>query len=128
MPRPASRAPAYDFTWYPHHHQGRHIGFGGKVVLELDALPVQQNLHLFQVGKNASLFGNAPGHSAADRPTLNSVIRSVRRNKLLLWQPRRKELPDWALGGGKLGEAVSWEWTLPSTRVSYHGWTTPSAK
>ena len=59
-------------------------------------------MHLFQVGKNASLFSNAPGYSAADRPALNGVVTSVRRNKLLL-ATTKDELPDWVLEGGKLG-------------------------
>jgi len=89
-------------TWYPVIITKEDIGFGGKVVLELERPTGQQGLHLFQVGKNASLFGNAPAHSATDRPTLNGVITSVRRNKLLL-ATSKKDLPDWVLEGGKLG-------------------------
>ena len=89
-------------TWYPVIIIKEDIGFGGKVVLELERPAGQQTLHLFQVGKNASLFDNSPGHSATDRPTLNGVIISVRRNKLLL-ATTKEDLPDWALGGGKLG-------------------------
>ena len=89
-------------TWYPVIITKEDIGFGGKVVLELERPAGQQGLHLFQVGKNASLFGNAPIHSAADRPALNGVITSVRRNKLLL-ATNREDLPDWVLEGGKLG-------------------------
>jgi superfamily I DNA and/or RNA helicase len=90
------------FTWYPITITKEDIGFGGKVVLELERPAGQQGLHLFQVGKNASLFGNAPTHSADDRPALNGVITSVRRNKLLL-ATNKEELPDWVLEGGKLG-------------------------
>ena len=89
------------FTWYPITITKEDIGFGGKVVLELERPAAQQGLHLFQVGKNASLFSNLPGHSTTERPTLNGVITSVRRNKLLL-ATTREDLPDWALGGGKL--------------------------
>jgi superfamily I DNA and/or RNA helicase len=89
-------------TWYPVTITKEDIGFGGKVVLELERPASQQGLHLFQVGKNASLFGNAPGHSALERPTLNGVITSVRRNKLLL-ATTKEDLPDWVLDGGKLG-------------------------
>ena len=89
-------------TWYPVIITKEDIGFGGKVVLELERPTGQQGLHLFQVGKNASLFVNLPGHSATDRPTLNGVITSVRRNKLLL-ATTKEDLPDWALEGGKLG-------------------------
>jgi superfamily I DNA and/or RNA helicase len=89
-------------TWYPVTIAKEDIGFGGKVVLELERPASQQGLHLFQVGKNASLFGNVPGHSALERPTLNGVITSVRRNKLLL-ATTKEDLPDWVLDGGKLG-------------------------
>ena len=89
-------------TWYPVIITKEHVGFGGKVVLELERPAGQQNLHLFQVGSNASLFGNAPGHSALEPPTLNGVITSVRRNKLLL-ATTKEDLPDWVLESGKLG-------------------------
>jgi ATP-dependent RNA/DNA helicase IGHMBP2 len=89
-------------TWYPVIITKEDIGFGGKVVLELERPAGQQNLHLFQVGSNASLFGNAPGQSALEPPTLNGVITSVRRNKLLL-ATTKEYLPDWVLESGKLG-------------------------
>jgi ATP-dependent RNA/DNA helicase IGHMBP2 len=88
-------------TWYPITIARQDIGFSGKVVLELERPDSQQGLHLFQVGKNASLFDNAPGYAATDRPSLNGVITSVRRNKLLL-ATNREELPDWVFSGGKL--------------------------
>ncbi len=88
-------------TWYPVTINKEDIGFGGKLVLELERPAGQQGLHLFQVGKNASLFGTAPAHSS-DQPTLNGVVTSVRRNKLLL-TTTKEELPDWVQGGGKLG-------------------------
>ncbi|MEJ7666912.1 MAG: hypothetical protein WKG07_49110 [Hymenobacter sp.] len=78
------------------------MGFGGKVVLELERPAGQQGLHLFQVGKNAALFGNVAGRAATDRPTLNGVITSVRRNKLLL-ATTKEDLPDWVTEGRKLG-------------------------
>ena len=89
------------FTWYPVSITQEDIGFGGKVVLELERPASQQGLHLFQVGKNASLFGAAPAHSG-DPPTLHGVVTGVRRNKLLL-TTIKEELPDWVLGGGRLG-------------------------
>ena len=89
------------FTWYPVTITQQDIGFGGKVVLELERPASQQALHLFQVGKNASLFGTAPAHSG-DPPTLQGVVTGVRRNKLLL-ATTKEELPDWVLGGGRLG-------------------------
>ena len=91
-------------TWYPIIITKEDIGFGGKVVLELERPTGQSSLHLFQVGSNASLFANLPGHSATDRPTLNGVITSVRRNKLLL-TTTQEDLPDWALEGGKLASS-----------------------
>ncbi len=89
-------------TWYPVTITQEDIGFGGKVVLELERPAGQQGLHLFQVGKNASLFGNVAGRAATDRPTLNGVITSVRRNKLLL-ATTKEDLPDWVTEGHKLG-------------------------
>ena len=105
-------------TWYPISITSQDIGFGGKVVLELERPASQQDLHLFQVGKNASLFSNAPGHSnaAGDLPSLNGVITSVRRNKLLL-ATTKEELPDWVLGGGKLGGKLGVDLTFDE--VSY---------
>jgi ATP-dependent RNA/DNA helicase IGHMBP2 len=89
-------------TWYPVTITQEDVGFGGKVVLELERPAGQHGLHLFQVGKNAALFGNIPGRSATDRPTLSGVITSVRRNKLLL-ATSKEDLPDWVHEGGKLG-------------------------
>ncbi len=88
-------------TWYPVTIAKQDIGFGGKLVLELERPANQQGLHLFQVGKNASLFGPTPAHSN-DQPTLNGVVTSVRRNKLVL-TTTKEELPDWVQGGGRLG-------------------------
>ena len=88
-------------TWYPVTITKEDIGFGGKLVLELERPANQQGLHLFQVGKNASLFGPTPAHSS-DQPTLNGVVTSLRRNKLLL-TTTKEALPDWVQGGGRLG-------------------------
>lgn len=90
------------FTWYPITITKEDIGFGGKVILELERPAKRQELHLFQVGKNASLFMDAPAHSTSDRPTLNGVITSVRRNKLQL-TTTKDELPDWVFDRGTLG-------------------------
>jgi superfamily I DNA and/or RNA helicase len=89
-------------TWYPVTITQEDIGFGGKVVLELERPAHRQDLHLFQVGKNASLFSDAPGNSGPDRPVLSGVVTSVRRNKLLL-ATTKEALPDWALDGSTLG-------------------------
>lgn len=90
------------FTWYPVTITNEDIGFGGKVILEIERPAKRQELHLFQVGKNASLFIDAPAYSASDRPTLNGVITSVRRNKLQL-TTTKDELPDWVYDRGTLG-------------------------
>ena len=95
-------------TWYPVIITKEDIGFGGKVVLELVRSTGQSNLHLFQVGSNASLFANLAGHSASDRPTLNGVITGVRRNKLLL-ATTKEDLPDWVTDGGKLGVDLTFD-------------------
>jgi superfamily I DNA and/or RNA helicase len=89
-------------TWYPVTITQEDIGFGGKVVLELERPAHRQDLHLFQVGKNASVFSNAPGYSGADRPALSGVVTSVQRNKLKL-TTTKESLPDWVLDGGTLG-------------------------
>lgn len=95
-------------TWYPILITNEDIGFGGKMVLELERLEDQHDLHLFQVGKSASLFANLPDHSVTDRPTLNGVITSVRRNKLLL-TTNKEHLPDWVLDGGKFGVDLTFD-------------------
>ena len=89
-------------TWYPVTITKEDVGFGGKVVLEIERPANRQELHLFQVGKNASLFSDTPAHSASERSTLNGVITGVRRNKLLL-ATTKDELPDWVDDAGKLG-------------------------
>lgn len=88
-------------TWYPVTLTQDDIGFGGKVVLELERPDSQQGLHLFQVGKNAALFGTARAPSE-DPPTLQGVVTRVQRNQLQL-TTTREDLPDWVLEGGKLG-------------------------
>ncbi|WP_199222307.1 AAA domain-containing protein [Limnohabitans sp. MMS-10A-192] len=85
-------------TWYPVTITQEDIGFGGKVVLELERPAHRQDLHLFQVGKNACVFSNAPGYSGPDRPVLSGVVTSVRRNKLVL-ATTKEELPDWVING-----------------------------
>jgi superfamily I DNA and/or RNA helicase len=88
-------------TWYPVTITQEDIGFGGKVVLELERPAHRQDLHLFQVGKNACVFSNTPGHSGPDRPVLSGVVTSVRRNKLVL-TTTKEELPDWVKNGNTL--------------------------
>ena len=85
-------------TWYPVTITQEDIGFGGKVVLELDRPAHRQDLHLFQVGAAAALFSSAPGYSGPDRPVVSGVVTRVRRNKLLL-ATTREALPDWVRDG-----------------------------
>ncbi len=89
-------------TWYPVTLLQEDIGFGGKVVLELERPAARQDLHLFQVGKNATLFSHAPGHSASERPALSGVVTGLRRNKLQL-TTTKEALPEWVLDGSTLG-------------------------
>ncbi|MBG8556256.1 AAA domain-containing protein [Hymenobacter guriensis] len=94
-------------TWYPVKITKEDIGFGGKLVIELERSSGQAGLHLFQVGKNAALFGNIPGRSGSDRPTLSGVITSVKRNKILL-ATTKEDLPDW-VEEGKLGVDLTFD-------------------
>ncbi|WP_303311610.1 AAA domain-containing protein [Hymenobacter sp. BT730] len=94
-------------TWYPVKITKEDIGFGGKLVLELERPSGQGGLHLFQVGKNAALFGNVPGRSGSDRPTLSGVITAVKRNKILL-ATNKEDLPDW-VDEGKLGVDLTFD-------------------
>ncbi|TGE28476.1 AAA domain-containing protein [Hymenobacter metallicola] len=94
-------------TWYPVKITQEEIGFGGKLVLEIERPAGQGGLHLFQVGKNAALFGNIPGRAATDRPTLSGVITSVKRNKILL-ATNKEDLPDW-VDDGKLGVDLTFD-------------------
>ena len=89
-------------TWYPVTITQEEIGFGGKVVLELERPAHRQDLHLFQVGASAALFSNEPGYAGPDRPLLSGVVTSVRRNKLLL-ATTKDALPDWVMNGSSLG-------------------------
>jgi superfamily I DNA and/or RNA helicase len=95
-------------TWYPVTITQEDIGFGGKVVLELERPAHRQELHLFQVGQNACLFNEEPAHSASDRPALHGVVTSVRRNKLVL-ATTKDELPDWVRDGGMLGVDLTFD-------------------
>lgn len=85
-------------TWYPVTITQEDIGFGGKVVLELERPAHRQDLHLFQVGAAAALFSSAPGYSGPDRPVVSGVVTRVRRNKLVL-ATTKEALPDWVRDG-----------------------------
>ncbi len=94
-------------TWYPVTLTQEDIGFGGKRVLELERPASQEGLHLFQVGRNATLFGAAPAH-AGDPPTLQGVVTGLRRNRLQL-TTNQEDLPDWVTEGGRLGIDLSFD-------------------
>ena len=100
-------------TWYPVTITQEDIGFGGKLVLELERPASQQGLHLFQVGRNASLFGASPAPSE-DPPTLHGVVTSVRRNKLQL-TTTKEELPYRCLSRCRSSPAP---WWAPATGTS----------
>jgi superfamily I DNA and/or RNA helicase len=89
-------------TWHPVVVTKEDIGFGGKVVLELERSADQEGLHLFQAGRSASVFGSAQGRSTGELPTLEGVITSVRRNKVV-FATSFEQLPDWVLDSGALG-------------------------
>ena len=94
-------------TWYPVTLTEEDIGFGGKRVLVLERPASHQGLHLFQVGRNATLFGAAPGASG-ESPTLHGVVTAVRRHQLQL-TTTREDLPDWVRDGGRLGIDLSFD-------------------
>lgn len=95
-------------TWYPVTITQEDIGFGGKVVLELERPAHRQDLHLFQVEAAAALFSSAPGYSGPDRPVVSGVVTRVRRNKLLL-ATTKEALPDWVLDGSTLGVDLTFD-------------------
>lgn len=84
------------FCWYPVVISKEEIGFGNKVVIELERTSGRDELHLFQTGKAAALFSNS-----GERQSLNGVIVGLRRNKILL-ATNKEDLPDW-VDEGKLG-------------------------
>ncbi len=84
------------FCWYPVVISKEEIGFGNKVVIELERTSGRDELHLFQAGKAAALFSNN-----GERTNLNGVIVGLKRNKVIL-ATNKEDLPDW-VDGGKLG-------------------------
>ncbi|WP_439882894.1 AAA domain-containing protein [Pontibacter sp. MBLB2868] len=87
---------AMGFCWYPVTITKEELGFGNKVVLELERTKDRDELHLFQTGKAASLFTNN-----GERLSLNGVIVGLKRNKVLL-ATNKEDLPDW-IDEGRLG-------------------------
>ncbi|MDX5436370.1 MAG: AAA domain-containing protein [Pontibacter sp.] len=90
------------FCWYPVTIIKEEIGFGSKVVIELERTKDRDQLHLFQVGKTAALFSNY-----GDRQSLNGVITGIKRNKVIL-ATNREDLPDW-VDDGRLGVDLTFD-------------------
>lgn len=87
---------AMGFCWYPVTISKEELGFGNKVVVELERTKDRDQLHLLQVGKAASLFTNN-----GERQSLSGVIVGLKRNKVLL-ATNKEDLPDW-VDEGRLG-------------------------
>lgn len=87
--------------WYPITITKTEIGFGGKVVVEIERQGGRDQLHLFQTGKAASIFTNSHNDQGHNNNQLNGVIMILKRNKLTL-ATNKEDLPDW-IEEGKLG-------------------------
>jgi len=87
--------------WYPVTITKTEIGFGNKVVVEIERQGGRDQLHLFQTGKGAAIFNNAKGNQGHDSQQLSGVIMTLKRNKLTL-ATTKEDLPDW-IDEGKLG-------------------------
>ncbi|MCJ8163542.1 AAA domain-containing protein [Pontibacter sp. E15-1] len=87
---------AMGFCWYPVTIVKEEIGFGNKIVLELERTKDRDQLHMFQTGKAAALFSNN-----GERQNLSGVIVGLRRNKVLL-ATNKEDLPEW-IDDGRLG-------------------------
>src|ERR1051326_3006655 len=85
-------------TWYPVVVNETEIGFGQKIILELERTVKQVTLNTFQPGKVASLFSNS---ETARSETATGIITFVRDNKLKMVL-HSEEIPEW-LDDGKLG-------------------------
>lgn len=98
---PISERKENGLCWYPVVVTKTEIGFGSKVVVEIERTAGKDQLHLFQTGKAAQLFSNATGAQGHDGQILTGVITSLKRNKLTL-ATTKEDLPDW-IDDGKLG-------------------------
>ncbi|MFD2515776.1 AAA domain-containing protein [Pontibacter locisalis] len=87
---------AMGFCWYPVTITKEELGFGNKVVIELERTKDRDQLHLLQTGKAAALFTNN-----GERQSLSGVIVGLKRNKVLL-ATNKEDLPDW-IDDGRLG-------------------------
>ncbi|MBD1396231.1 AAA family ATPase [Pontibacter sp. JH31] len=97
---------AMGLCWYPVVISKEEIGFGNKVVLELERTSDRDQLHLFQPGKTASLFTNS-GSNSGERTNLSGVVLSVKRNKVL-FATNKEDLPDW-IDNGRLGVELTFD-------------------
>ncbi|WP_181306281.1 AAA domain-containing protein [Rufibacter sp. XAAS-G3-1] len=88
--------------WYPVNVIKQEVGFGNKVVVELERISGRDQLHMFQAGSSAALFTNGEGG------TLNGVVLEVKRNKLRL-ATSKEDLPDWIEGGSRLGVELTFD-------------------
>src|SRR5688500_11218459 len=86
--------------WYPITITKTEIGFGNKVVVEIERTGSRDQLHLFQTGKGAAIFSNANGGQGHDSQQLSGVIMTLKRNKLTL-ATTKEDLPGW-IEEGKL--------------------------
>ncbi|MBA9077324.1 AAA domain-containing protein [Rufibacter quisquiliarum] len=88
--------------WYPVNVTKQEVGFGNKMVVELERTSGRDQLHMFQAGSSAALFTNGDGG------TLNGVVLEVKRNKLRL-ATTKEDLPDWLEGGSRLGVELTFD-------------------
>ncbi|QHL86430.1 AAA family ATPase [Nibribacter ruber] len=88
--------------WYPVQITKQEVGFGNKMVVELERSSGRDQLHMFQAGSSASLFTNGDGGA------LNGVVLEVKRNKLRL-ATSKEDLPDWLEEGGRLGIELTFD-------------------
>ncbi|WP_207430736.1 AAA domain-containing protein [Sabulibacter ruber] len=88
--------------WYPVTVIKQEVGFGNKMVVELERTSGRDQLHMFQAGSSAALFTNGEGG------TLNGVVLEVKRNKLRL-ATSKEDLPDWIDGGARLGVELTFD-------------------
>jgi ATP-dependent RNA/DNA helicase IGHMBP2 len=101
---PISERKKNGLTWYPVTITHTEIGFGNKVVVEVERTSGRDELHLFQTGKAAALFSNTSTNQGL---TLNGVIVGTKRNKLRL-ATNKEELPEW-IEEGKLGVDLTFD-------------------
>ena len=88
--------------WYPVIISKQVVGFGNKVVVELERQSGRDTLHMFQAGTSAALFTNGEGGN------LNGVVLEVKRNKLRL-ATTKEDLPDWVSHSAKLGVELTFD-------------------